>query len=277
MINDMKYSVLMSVYYKEKPRNLKESLDSMFNQTIEPNEIILVRDGLLTKELEVIIDSYFHKHKNFHVYTLEKNSGLGVALNYGLKHCNNEIIVRMDTDDISLSDRVEKQLKYLNVHKNISVIGSYVEEFLDEDYKNLYIKCVPLEDKKIKEMFKKKNAMNHPSVVFKKSAVKSVNGYIELNLNEDYFLWVRMAEKGFMFANIDEPLVRMRISDETYLRRGGLKYFLTQNSIYKYMKESSYINFKEYVLGYLVRIVFRVLLPNNVRKQVYTRLLRKGI
>lgn len=277
MSDGMKYSVLMSVYHREKPTNLIESLDSIFNQTIKPDEVILVKDGVLTKELEEIIDSYLNKYNDFHVYALEKNCGLGVALNFGLTHCGNEIIVRMDTDDISVQNRVEKQLEYLKGNENVSILGSYVEEFLDGDHRSLYVKQCPMEDYKIKEMFKKKNAMNHPSVVFKKSAVESINGYIELKFNEDYFLWVRMAEKGFNFANIDEPLVKMRINNDTYLRRGGLKYFRTQNTIYKYMRERKYINFKEYIFGYMVRIVFRVLLTNKLRKLAYTSLLRRAI
>src|SRR5437868_4317075 len=114
MIENNKYSVLMSVYHREKPNYLIESLDSIFNQTIEPDEVILVKDGILTKELEDIIGSYLNRYKNFRVYALKKNSGLGVALNLGLMHCNNEIIVRMDTDDISVPNRIERQLEYLN-------------------------------------------------------------------------------------------------------------------------------------------------------------------
>lgn len=275
--NNMKYSVLMSVYERENPINLMESLNSMLNQTIKPHELILVKDGKLTEELNLVIQSYEKKYSNFYVYELEENSGLGVALNLGLKHCSNEMIVRMDSDDISVPNRVEKQLNYIKNHQDVSVLGSYVEEFSDGNIAGRYIKEVPLEDTKIKKIFKKKNAINHPSVLFKKSAVQSVNGYIELKFNEDYFLWVRMAEKGYKFANINEPLVKMRISKDTYLRRGGLRYFKTQNLIYKYMKDNGYINTKEYITSYIIRMVFRVLLTNGLRKQVYTRILRKGI
>ena len=276
-MNETKYSVLMSVYYKEKPEYLKESLISIFNQTARPDEVILIKDGPVTMELEYVINKFLSEYDIFHVYSLKGNKGLGYALNYGLQYCNNEVVFRMDTDDISLKERARMQLDYLNKHPDVSVLGSYIEEFIDDSGNNLYVKQVPLSDNEIKRMLKKKNAINHPSVVFKKSHILAVGGYIELKLNEDYYLWVRMAEKGYIFANIEDPLVKMRVTDETYLRRGGLKYFITQNSIYKYMKKNNYISSVEYIYGYLIRFIFRVVLTNRLRKLAYTRILRKGI
>lgn len=276
-MNETKYSVLMSVYHKEKPEYLKESLISIFNQTLRPDEVILIKDGPVTKELEDVINKFLSEYDVFHVYSLEENKGLGYALNHGLQYCNNEVVFRMDTDDISLKERARVQLDYLNKHPDVSVLGSYIEEFIDDSGNNLYVKQVPLNDNEIKRMLKKKNTINHPSVVFKKSHILAVGSYIELKLNEDYYLWVRMAEKGYIFANIEEPLVKMRVTDETYLRRGGLKYFITQNSIYKYMKKNNYISSVEYTYGYFIRFIFRVVLTNRLRKLVYTRLLRKGI
>lgn len=276
-MNETKYSVLMSVYHKEKPEYLEESLLSVFNQTIKPDEVILVKDGPITTSLQNVINKFISEYESFRVYTLEENKGLGYALNFGLKHCNNEIIFRMDTDDISIKERASFQLDYINKNNNVSILGSYIEEFTDNRSDKQYIKQTPLSDGEIKKMLKRKNAMNHPSVVFKKSHILSVGGYIELKLNEDYYLWVRMAEKGFIFANLEEPLVKMRITDETYSRRGGFKYFITQNSIYKYMKEKDYITDFEYIRGYLIRYIFRVVLTNRLRKLVYTRLLRKGL
>ncbi|MCH4826790.1 glycosyltransferase [Planococcus halocryophilus] len=276
-MNYKKYSVLMSVYKKEKPENLRQSLISVYDQTIEPDEVILIKDGPLTEELESIIAVFVKKYTTFNVYALKKNSGLGVALNYGLEYCNNEIVFRMDTDDISLKDRARIQLEYLQKNPNVDILGSYVEEFIGNEGESKYIKKVPLFDNQIKKTFKKKNSMNHPTVVFKKSIVKKVGGYIELKLNEDYYLWIRLVEKGYTFANIDKPLVKMRINDNTYLRRGGLKYFYIQNIIYKYMRDINYISNYEYIKGFFVRIVFRVLLPNKIRKQVYIKLLRREL
>lgn len=276
-MEEMKYSVLMSVYHKEKPEYLKESLISIFNQTVRPDEVILIKDGPVTKDLEDVINKFLSEYDVFHVYSLDENKGLGYALNHGLQYCNNEVVFRMDTDDISLKERARVQLDYLNKHPDVSVLGSYIEEFIDDSGNNLYVKQVPLNDNEIKKMLKKKNAINHPSVVFKKSHILAVGGYIELKLNEDYYLWVRMAEKGYIFANIEDPLVKMRVTDETYLRRGGLKYFITQNSIYKYMKKNNYISSVEYIYGYLIRFIFRVVVTNRLRKLAYTRLLRKGI
>lgn len=276
-MDKVKYSVLMSVYHKEKPEYLKESLVSIFNQTISPDEVILIKDGPVTKELEEVIEIFLSEYEVFHVYSLNENKGLGYALNYGLQYCNNEVIFRMDTDDISVKDRAKVQLDYLKKNPEVSVLGTYIEEFIDVSGNDQYIKRVPLNDNDIKRMLRKKNAINHPSVVFKKSHILAVGGYIELKLNEDYYLWVRMAEKGYIFANLEKPLVKMRITDETYLRRGGLKYFVIQNSIYKYMRKKKYISVIEYAIGYLIRFIFRVVLTNKIRKFVYIRLLRKEI
>jgi glycosyltransferase involved in cell wall biosynthesis len=276
-MNELKYSVLMSVYKKENAKYLEESLTSIFNQTVKPNEVVLIKDGPLSSELEYVISNFLIAYQNFHVYSLEENKGLGYALNHGLKYCRNEVVFRMDTDDISLNNRARIQLDYLNRNPDVTVLGSYIQEFVENDKDDLYSKEVPLNDCEIKKMLKKKNAFNHPSVVFKKSHILAVGGYIELKFNEDYFLWVRIAEKGYKLANIDEPLVKMRVSEETYSRRGGLKYFINQDSIYKYMKKIKYISFFEYIYGFLIRFVFRVILSNKLRRLIYKRFLRKGI
>lgn len=276
-MSKIKYSVLMSVYYKEKPEYLMKSLNSIFNQSVEPDEVILIKDGPLTKELEDIISVFLNRYDIFSVFSLEKNMGLGYALNFGLVQCKNEIVFRMDSDDISIKERARIQLEFLDKNPDVSVLGSYIEEFIDDSVENICVKRVPLENSEIRNTLKFKNALNHPSVVFKKSHILAVGGYIELKLNEDYYLWVRMAEKGYIFANIDISLVKMRISDETYLRRGGYKYFLVQNSIYRYMRRKRFISLFEYLYGCILRFLFRVILTNKLRKFVYNKLLRKEL
>lgn len=269
-----KYSVLMSVYYKEKPQYLKQSIDSMLNQTLKPDEIILVKDGPLTHDLDKVIDLY-SDNEIIKVITIDKNVGLGKALNIGLMNCKNEFVARMDTDDIALHNRCEKQIEILKGNSNLSVVGSGIVEFIDAPENIVALKEVSATNNEIKKNMKFRNPINHPSVMFRKSDVLDVGSYVHWDLNEDYYLWIRMALKGYKFHNINEPLVKMRITNDTYLRRGGLKYFLTQKKLFDYMLKNGMINTFEYSYNNLIRLTIRVLIPNRVRKELYLKVLRK--
>lgn len=274
-MNEKKYSVLMSVYHKEKPEHLRASIDSMLRQTVKPEEVLLVKDGPLTVELEQIIDS-FRGNDAFTILALPENVGLGKALNIGLSKCRNEFVVRMDTDDISKPDRCEKQLLLLNQHHKISVVGSAVGEFMQDPSKIIAYRDVPDNHQSIAKRMKSRNPMNHMSVMFRKSHVIEAGNYQSCDLSEDYFLWIRMLEKGFTFFNINEPLVLARIADESYARRGGLKYFLAQKNLFDYMQTSKMINIFEYARSIVVGFVARVMLPNKMRKAMYLKLLREN-
>lgn len=228
-MEEMKYSVLMSVYYKEKPEYLKASIDSMIKQTIKPDQIVLIKDGPLTEALDDVIREY-EDNPIVDVVELKENVGLGKALNIGLEKCRNKIVARMDTDDISIPDRCEKQLLILNQNKDVSVIGTGVAEFIGDPSNIVAYKKVYKEHEDIKRQMKYRNPMNHPSVMYRKEDVILAGSYKHWFLNEDYYLWIRMLQKGYKFSNINEPLVLMRITDETYLRRGGWKYFITQKN-----------------------------------------------
>lgn len=272
-MNEIKYSVLMSVYHKEQPEYLRDSINSMLNQTIEPDEIVLVKDGPLTEALEKVIYEY-KDNPILNVVELKENVGLGKALNIGLTKCKNEIVARMDTDDISEVERCETQIKFFE-DPSISVVGSSVAEFIDNTNNVIAYKSVVEDHEQITRDMKYRNPMNHPTVMFRKKDVESVGSYKHWFLNEDYFLWIRMLEKGFRFKNINKPLVKMRITDETYMRRGGWKYFITQKNLFDYMLKNKIIGLKEYIYNNSVRFIARVLIPNRVRKYLYLHLLRK--
>lgn len=272
-----KYSVLMSVYYKENPQYLKSSIISMLNQNKAPDEIVLVKDGPLTIELEEVLTE-FENNSLLKVISLNENVGLGKALNIGLDNCRNELIARMDTDDISKPERCEKQIEFLkNSPDNISVIGTAIEEFIESPDNIVAHKTALKSHKSITKQIKYRNPMAHPSVMFKKSHVNSVGSYKDWFLNEDYYLWIRMMEKGFIFSNIDEPLVKMRINNETYLRRGGWKYFITQKKLFDYMLQKKIINIYDYLFNNIIRFVTRVVISNNLRKIIYLKFLRSEI
>jgi glycosyltransferase involved in cell wall biosynthesis len=273
-MDEIKYSVLMSVYHKEQPEYLRDSINSMLNQTLKPDEIVLVKDGPLTEALEKIIYEY-KDNPILNVVELKENVGLGKALNIGLTKCRNEIVARMDTDDISKPDRCEKQLNELVKDLDISVIGSSVGEFISEPSNIIAYRDVELEHSAIKIKMKYRNPMNHPSVMYRKNDVLISGSYKHWFLNEDYYLWIRMMQQGFKFANIGEPLVNMRITNETYLRRGGWKYFITQKKLFDYMLKSKFINIFEYLYNNSLRLITRILIPNQIRKLLYLKILRK--
>ena len=181
------FSVLMSVYFKEKPLYLDLALESVFNQTIKPNEVILVEGGSLTEELEEVISKYEKKYSDIlKVIKYEKNRGLGIALHDGLLECSNDIVFRMDTDDICVNDRFEKQLE---VFKNnvVDVVGSNICEY-DDDMENMTgMRIVPENDRDIKKMAKKRNPMNHMTVAYRKQAVIEVGNYQDMAYFEDYY------------------------------------------------------------------------------------------
>lgn len=205
----LSYSVLISVYYKENPLYLKTAIDSIFCQTLAPSEVVLVKDGPLTNELELIISSY--KNPLLKIVVLPDNRGLSNALNIGLKHCSNELIARMDTDDICLPERFEKQVRFLQSQPEIDVVGSYAIK-IDEYGNNLNeLVKVPIEHDDIMRLIWT-CPMNHPTVMFRKDKILSVGGYNPDAgpRQDDYDLWFRCAEKGLHFANLPEPLLYYR-------------------------------------------------------------------
>lgn len=273
-MNYPSFSVLMSVYTKEKPEYLKESILSVLSQTVLPDEIVLVKDGPLTSELEAVIDEF--KDSNIlKKVEIKENVGLGKALNKGLLECRNEIVARMDTDDIAKPERFKKQLEYLREYPEISVLGSAVNEFIGDSNNVIVNRRVNLNNETIVRKMKYRNPMIHPTVIFKKSHVIESGNYQDWFLNEDYYLWIRMVENGYIFGNIEEALVLMRINDETYLRRGGWKYFVTQKRLFDYMLSKRNINAFQYFYNNTIRFIIRLLLPNKIRKHFYLKVLRK--
>ena len=221
----MEFSVLMSVYYKEKSKYLKESIHSLLEQTIIPNEILIVKDGKLTDELEEVLNSFKLKNSNlFNFVELEQNQGLGVALNVGLKKCKYNLVARMDSDDICEKDRFEKQINIFKKNANIDIVGTNVIEFTEDMKKIISSKSVPESDIEIKKFLKKRNPINHMSVMYKKDKVVNVNSYEKCPYFEDYYLWCKLARNGANFYNIQENLVKVRGGTNMYKRRGGKEY-----------------------------------------------------
>ena len=272
----MSFSVLLSLYSKESPSNLTKSLDSVFTQTLRADEVVLVEDGPLTPELYRVVGEFRVKYPELKTVTLEKNSGLGVALNEGLKHCSNEWIVRMDTDDICKPYRFERQWRFIENHQEYDLVGSWIDEFVEDIDHITAIRKVPETSVEIYDYCKGRCPVNHPTVMYKKSAVLSVGGYLTKYFPEDYFLWIRMLMNGAKFYNIQESLLYFRYSPETIKKRGGWKYAIGEIHIQKMIYDLGFISFPLFIKNSLVRFITRIM-PLSLRMWVYSRLLREKI
>lgn len=263
------FSVLLSIYYKEDPNHLNEALQSIWdNQTIKPHEIILVKDGPLTVELELSIKKWEKKLGNiFKVVSLSKNVGLGRALNEGIKHCSNDWIFRMDTDDIAASDRFEKQILYLEEHPEIVLLGGQIQEFRENINNKHKKRLVPLDYKEIMEYSKKRSAFNHPSVAYRKDVIEKVGGYQHHLLMEDYNLWIRILSAGYQVANIPDFILYMRTDNMIYRRRGW-NYVKSEWQLFKLKKKLKFQNTVSAFSLFLIRSSIR-LLPGNFLQVVY--------
>ena len=270
------FSVLMAVYKKEQPLFFKEALRSVFEQSLIPNEVVLVKDGPLTEELEQIIVDFSSKNEQLKVITLEKNQGLGEALRIGLNACSFDLVARMDSDDICKPYRFEKQIAFLKEHKEITIVGSWIEEFSDCKEEIEAIRELPQEAKKLKIFMKWRNPFNHMTVMFRKKDILAVGGYQPFYLLEDYYLWNRLANANYYFANIGESLLWARGGYTMLERRGGWKYVVSESKLLKFMYRSGRINIVEFGANLMMKSIIR-LIGKHLRHTIYTFFLRKKV
>lgn len=269
------YSVLMSVYHKEKPEYLKQAIASIQAQTLPTDDFVLVCDGPLNDALDAVIAKKQQEMgKTLNVVRLAKNGGLGNALNEGIKHCKNELVARMDSDDIAYQDRCEKQIAVFYKHPEVSICSGIVEEFTSTPDVVDAKRVPPEAHEEIVEFAKKRNPFNHPCVMYKKSAVEAVGSYQDFYLLEDYYLWLRMLMAGYQGYNIQESLLHMRAGSDMYLRRAGWKYAKTSARLFKFMKSQGFIDEGQYIKSCVIRSG-SALAPNWLRKLMFEKVLRK--
>lgn len=266
------FSVLMSVYYKESPVFLRQSLDSVLKQTVRASQVVLVEDGPLTEELDNVISEYSMNFPELEIVQLSENRGLGLALAEGMLHCKYDLVARMDSDDIARPDRFELQLKEFEENPQIDVCGSHMTEFEGVPENIITKRRVPLTDAEIKKYQKRRDGLNHVTVMFKKSAVLSAGNYQHCPLMEDTLLWVNMFKNGAVAMNIDDYLVNVRIGKEMYERRGGWAYYNKYKQARRRVYETGYISWWDYEYTLLVQLVV-ALMPNKLRGFVFKRLL----
>ena len=271
----MQYSVLMSVYWRDRAEYLRAAMDSMWGQTAKTDDFVLICDGPLTDGLNSVIREMEDRHTGvLHVIRLEKNGGLGKAMNAGIKECRNEIIARMDADDISRPERCEKQIQIFSRDKEISICSGTVEEFTENTDRIYARRRVPETDDEIRAFAKKRNPFNHPCVMYRKSSVESAGGYEDFYLLEDYHLWIRMLQQGLKGYNIQEPLLWMRVGAEMYRRRAGWKYARSQKALFMYMKDTGFISRGQYMKSFIIRGI-SAMTPNRGREYLYKKVIRE--
>lgn len=270
-----KFSVLMSVYNKEKPEYFNLSLESnLIKQTLKPNEFILVCDGILTPELDKIIYKYQNLYPNIMKVYRKENGGLGKALNFGILKCSYPLIARSDSDDICTEYRFEKQVRYFEEHPEVGIISSYIDEFETDWTRPTHVKKLPLTHDELYHMAKFRNPLNHMSVMMRKNDIIRIGSYRHVPYVEDYELWVRAIINGVKIANIGEVLVHARTGNGMIQRRGTKKYIKSWQILNKEMINAGMIGYSTYIRNMISIIVF-VFMPAGIKKLLYKRILRK--
>lgn len=268
------YSFLMSVYSKEQPNYLEESLDCIFSQTVLPNEVVLLEDGPLSKDLYSVIDRYKTNYPALlKTFSFEKNRGLGPCLHDGINLCKNELIARMDSDDLCVQNRCEKQLEKFLQNPDLDVVGCWENEFWNSKEETFACHKVPEFHKDILKFMKRRCGLLHPTVIFKKQAVLNAGNYRSYYLFEDYDLFVRMLLSGAKVYNIPEALYFLRVNPNLFQRRGGLRYAKTLLGFKYDLWRKGFFSFSNFFVGGFGH-AFVCLLPNQLRILFYRIFLR---
>ena len=272
------YSVLMAVYYREQAEYLHQAIDSMLCQTVPPEEFVLVCDGPLTQALDAVITKYqVAQPERFQIIRLERNMGLGAALHIGLQCCRNELVARMDSDDIAVTDRMEAQLAQLRCFPGTAVLGGQIAEFWSVPECVMSYREVPQEPQEILQFAKSRNPMNHVTVLLRKSAVLEAGNYSQTVSPgfEDYYLWVTLLAKGYELRNISKVCCKVRVSEGQYARRGGWRFFQNAMQVMRLLKKQRMISHIRLWMNTAVWFAGTMLIPTGFRKQLLLRFLRR--
>lgn len=273
-MNYPKFSVLMSVYIKEKSEYFKECMDSILNQTVKPDEIVIVFDGPISDNLNLMINKYCEENRGLIKLIKNKNNkGLGLALADGVPNCSYDLIARMDTDDIAVEDRFERQLKMFVNDPNLDICGSHIIEFEGNIDNVISYRKVPILHEDIVEYQKQRSAFNHMTVMYKKDSVLKAGNYEHCPLMEDDMMWVRLILSGAKCVNIDDYLVYARTGEAMIRRRGGLDYFKKYREARKKIFKTGFISKWDYYKTLLVQMIV-ALVPGQLRFFIFKKLLR---
>ncbi len=277
----MSFSVIMSIYKSDVPELVRMALDSLLQQTLLPNEIVIVGDGPVPAALELEVESLKLRVESeklpIEVTYLpqEQNRGLGEAMRIAVENAKHDYVARMDSDDICLPDRFEKQMKCFEEDPELSLVGGMITEFDGEPENIIAKRVLPLDDVGIKKMMRGRCAVNHVTVIFKKADLLRSGNYQPYWLQEDQYLWARMMEHGCKFRNIPDVVVNVRSGKDQIARRSGWRFYKSVVRVFWYMYRHGLISFGYFLYICTIRGVVQVLMPNRLRTWVYLHLLRK--
>ena len=274
--SDIKFSVLIPVYYKEQAEYFSVALNSILNQTLLPNEILIIEDGKLGEDLEAVVKNAEHNNPDIvRVIRNQENRGIGYVRTLGINECKNEYIAFMDSDDISVPDRFEKQIKFMIENPNVDMVGSWVTEF-DGEPDNIYSKRVlPTEPNEVYNFAKFRMPVNNNTIIFKKTPVQEVGSYQIATGFEDYEVCGKLLNKGYKIANIPEFLVNMRAGQNMMNRRKGFGYFMKyEYACMKLFYDIGFINYWEFLRNISLKLPLRIM-PDGMRNLIYRKFLRK--
>ncbi len=270
------YSVLTTLYKNDSPEYLKQSIDSMLAQTVLTNDYVVVADGPLTKELDVVLASYAEVHNFFHVVRLSENSGLGVALREGLKRCKNDLVARLDADDLSMPTRCEKQLALFEKEPDLVIVGSDMYEFADNPEEITALKKMPSTPGQIYKYGKRRNAFNHSSVMYRKSIIEEHGSYSAMRRSQDIELFSKILFAGCKCRNINEPLIKFRCGDTRVKRKKKWTNVKSDLKIFKNNYKMGYAGFGDYMYALITQIGFFIL-PAKLAAYLYMKLFRSKV
>ena len=266
----------MCVYHKDNPDYFFDALQSVVRQSTLPSEIVLVIDGPVGPDIQMVISETTKNYKNFKSIQLKENVGHGRARQIGIENCSFDFVALMDSDDICDVDRFKNQIQAFEDDNSLSVVGGLINEFNDDISYSLGKRKVPSDNLEIRKNLKLRCPMNQVTVMFKKADVLKAGGYLDWHHEEDYYLWIRMYLLNYKFKNIQKVLVHVRAGEDYFSRRGGLNYFLSEARLQKYMYINGIINIWNFCLNISLRFLIQVVLPNAARRFVFI-LLRKNL
>lgn len=260
----MEYSVLMAVYRGTKVEYFKKSIESMLSQTVLSNDIVIVKDGEITNELLDVLNKYKEIYPNIiNIVELHQNVGLGKALKDGLLQCKNELVARMDDDDIAYPDRCNRLLTEFVNNPTLDLLGSYIHEFCDNENQIVSTRRVPISLDEIRKFSRRKSPFNHVSVMFRKSKVISCGSYSEYRTNQDVELWIRMIHQGCNMRNIPDALVKVRYDRDTFKRRKNSKNIRLMISIWNGFYKKGYCSYIDYLYVLSTQLIIKFM-PNII-------------
>ena len=269
---DLRFSLLLPTYHADDPDHLRRAFTSAVNdQTLKPTEVVVVRDGVVPRRLQSVIDELAGASDVVvNVVSLDQNIGLGHALDAGLAACAYELVARMDADDVSLPERFEQQIPMLA--SGLDLVGSALLEFHEDEFDIVGLRTPPLGQDEIRAWSRFHDPFNHPTVVYRRSTVQGVGGYQDLPLMEDYWLFARMIDAGARVANLAEPLVKYRVGAGAYARRGGWQLLKSEVELQRQFRASGFTTNVQFVRNLAVRGGYR-LVPEKVRRAAYRRVI----